>query len=129
MLSSSTLLNLTVTHRGTAHALSLLPDSTLEALQARLEELTNVPPTLQKLLYKGKKQLSAPPEEVTILQAGFRHGTKVQMLGSTLHELGELQAVENYEQKRNRIMKERALKAPTKVCDINSILSHVGFLT
>jgi hypothetical protein len=115
MSSSTAPISLTVTHRGTPHALSLLPESTLEALQARLEELTDVPPSLQKLLYKGKKQVSAPAEEVTISQAGFRDGMKVQMLGSTLNELGELQAVENYQQKRTRIMKERTLKAPTKV--------------
>ncbi|KAF9466160.1 WLM-domain-containing protein, partial [Collybia nuda] len=115
MSSNTTPLNITVAHRGTTHELSLHPDCTLEELQIQLEELTEVPPSLQKLLYKGKKPLSASAGEVTVSQAGLRNGIKVQMLGSTLRELGDLQAVETYEQKRNHILRERALKAPTKI--------------
>ena len=108
-------ISLTVTHRGTAHALTLPPDSTLAALQARLEELTSVPPSLQKLLYKGKNSKATQNAEVTLAQAGFKDGMKVQMLGSTTQELGGLKAVEDQQRKRDQILRERALKAPTKV--------------
>ena len=65
-------MNLTVTFRGTTHPLSVLPDSTLEALQLQLEELTSVPPSLQKLLYKGKKPRISP--DATLEEAGLKDG-------------------------------------------------------
>ncbi|KAF8075149.1 WLM-domain-containing protein [Lyophyllum atratum] len=117
-MSSASSLSFTVTYRGTPHALSLLPDSTLSALQARLEELTNVPPSLQKLIYKGKNLLGSDAQdrdETTLTQAGFKNGLKIQMLGSTSQELTSLQSTESEQRKRERILKERALKAPTKV--------------
>jgi hypothetical protein len=101
-----------VTHRGTQYSLSCLPDSTLALLHTQLEELTSVPPSLQKLLYKGKKTLGY---DATIAQAGIKEGLKVQMLGSTPQEIGGLKATEDEQQKRNHILRERALKAPTKV--------------
>ena len=110
---SSPLISFTVTHRGTPYSLSLLPDSTLSSLHAQLEELTSVPPSLQKLLYKGKKTLG---DDVSIVQVGIRDGLKVQMLGSTPQEISGLKVVEDEQQNRNRIMRERALKAPVKVC-------------
>ena len=110
---SSLLISFTVSHRGTAYPLCLLPDSTIASLHTQLEELTGVPPSLQKLLYKGKKTLG---DEATISEAGIKEGLKVQMLGSTMQEIGGLKAVEDEQQRRNRIMRERALKVPTKVC-------------
>lgn len=114
-MSANTPISLTVTHRGTPYSFSLLPDTTLAALQIRLEELTSVPPSLQKLLYKGKKSSLAADDETTLSQAGFKNGMKIQMLGSTTSELDTLQAVESEQKKRDRILRERALKAPTKV--------------
>ena len=46
-------INLTVTYRGSTHALSVLPDATLAYLYDRLEELTSVRPANQKLIFKG----------------------------------------------------------------------------
>ncbi|KAJ6491579.1 WLM-domain-containing protein [Mycena vulgaris] len=107
-------ISLTVSHRGVQHRLSLLPDSTLADLHATLEELTTVPPSLQKLLYKNSTK--APHDSgVTLQEAGLKEGTRVQMVGSTLQELGGLQAKEAEERKRDRILRERALKAPVKV--------------
>lgn len=112
-MSSPTHISLSVTHRGKLYPLSLLPDSTLQALQAHLEELTSVPPSLQKLIYKGKK-LTHDSAEVTLSQAGITDGIKVQMLGSTTQELGGLKTAEDEQKKKERILRERALKAPTK---------------
>lgn len=107
-------LEFTVSHRGTSYKLSLPRDTSFGALQARLEELTHVSPPNQKLLYKGKKP--STNSEQTIVDAGLKDGVKVQMLGSTGEELGELKRTEDELQRKERIMKERAGKPQTKVC-------------
>jgi len=112
--SSSSSLSFSVSFRGTTHDFSLLPDSTLAELQARLEELTEVPPSLQKILWKGKKVMGNG-EDITLVEAGLKNGTKVQMLGSTAKELSGIKAVENENQRIERIMRERALKPSAKV--------------
>lgn len=111
-------INLTVSHRGENHPLSLLPDATFQALQARLAELTSIPPINQKLLYKGRKANGSSTD--TITQAGFKSGMKVQLLGSTAQELGELHHVESEYQRRERIMRERASKTQPKVCSVTN---------
>ncbi|KAF8997911.1 WLM domain-containing protein [Cyathus striatus] len=108
-------LQLAISFRGNTHKLSISPETTLLELQTQLEELTAVPPSLQKLLYKGKKTARDDAESVTLLQIGLKNGTKIQMLGSTTQELGGLQSVEDERRKRERIMRERAMKAPVKV--------------
>ncbi|OCH85878.1 WLM-domain-containing protein [Obba rivulosa] len=106
-------IELNVSHRGATYKLSLLPTDTLALLYARLEELTGVPPPLQKLLYKGKK-LNTTPDD-TLEQAGLRHGTKLQMLGTRPDELQGLQKTETEHQRRERILRERAARGPVKV--------------
>ena len=113
MTTISEPIEIIVSHRGSQHHLSLLPTDTIALLHARLEELTSVPPSLQKLLYKGKKANLQDTD--TLAQAGLKNGTKVQMLGSTTEELGRTLAAENEHQKKERILRERALKAPVKV--------------
>ncbi|RDB15370.1 hypothetical protein Hypma_004666 [Hypsizygus marmoreus] len=125
-MSSSTPITFTVAFRGTPHALSCLPDSTIAALQARLEELTDVPPSLQKLLLKGKNVVAQNRDETTLIQAGFKNGLKLQMLGSTSRELSSLQSVESEQRKRERILRERALKPQAKLRSTGT--SDVSFL-
>ncbi|KAI8996613.1 WLM-domain-containing protein [Trametes punicea] len=112
MASDRRQISITVSHRGITHPFSLLPDTTVAYLQARLEELTSVPSSNQKLLYKGKKSVS---EDATILDAGLKDGTKVQLIGPTAEELGGLKAVESEHQRKERILRERAQRAPVKV--------------
>ncbi|CAA7265149.1 unnamed protein product [Cyclocybe aegerita] len=110
------LLSLTVSFRGKQHVLSLLPDSTLSALYAQLEELTQVPPPLQKLLFKGKKLTGGSgDQDISLGQAGLKDGTKIQLVAPTPQELEGMRTVENENQRRERIMRERALKAPVKL--------------
>lgn len=111
-------ISLIISHRGIQHRLSVLPDSTLADLHATLEELTTVPPSMQKLLYKNNPK--GAHDDMTLREAGLKEGTKVQMVGSTLQELDGLQVKEAEERKRNRILRERALKAPVKVCTLYS---------
>ncbi|KJA23483.1 hypothetical protein HYPSUDRAFT_54229 [Hypholoma sublateritium FD-334 SS-4] len=113
---SSQPISLSINFRGKPHSLSLLPDCTLAHLQSELDKLTEVPPSLQKLLYKGKKQAGSDiAEEVTISEVGIKNGTKIQMIGSTTRELDSMRAVEDENQRRDRIMRERATKAPVKL--------------
>ena len=112
MASESPTVNLTVTYRGNAHALSVLPDATLAYLNDRLEELTSVRPENQKLIFKGKKNV---PDRSTVLEAGLKDGTKVQLVGPTAEELGDFKSAEDEHQRRERILRERAQRAPAKV--------------
>lgn len=114
MASSNTdMLDFTVSHRSKTYTLSLPPDTPIDTLQTRLQELTSVPNANQKLVYKGKKPSFKGDD--TIAEAGLKNGLKVQMLGSTAEELGEMKQVEDEHQRRERIMKERALKPQAKV--------------
>ncbi|KAL0571435.1 hypothetical protein V5O48_010525 [Marasmius crinis-equi] len=103
-----------VSHKGQNFSLSLLPDSTLALLLERLEELTSIPPPLQKLLYKGSKSTKRD-DSITLAEAGIKDGMKIQVIGTTAQQLDQLKATENEQQRRDRIMKERASKGPTKV--------------
>ncbi|TFK48531.1 WLM-domain-containing protein [Heliocybe sulcata] len=105
-------ISLTVTYRGGAYPLSLLPDETLSALQAQLEALTSVPRTHQKLLLKGRKLAD---ETCTLAQTGLKDGAKVQLLGPTFEEIGGLRKTEDEQAKRERILRERAAKPQAKV--------------
>lgn len=107
-----------INFRGTTHQVSLPPDAPLTRLEARLEELTSVPPSLQKLLFRGKKVQHA--DNVTLAQIGLRDGIKVQMLGSTAQEINSLNVTESEHQRKERILRERALKPQVKVCVIIS---------
>ncbi|KAG6850665.1 hypothetical protein H0H93_010393 [Arthromyces matolae] len=116
--ADNTSLSFTISHRGTLHPFSLLPETTISVLQTQLEELTQVPAHLQKLLHKGKNLLGSDPNArtlTTLVQAGFKNGLKIQMTGSTTQELTSMQSKENEELKRQRILKERALKPQTKL--------------
>lgn len=112
-------ITLTITFRGTSYTVSLPNDAPLSALHSRLELLTSVPPSLQKLIYRGKKiqhrQNDSDTEPPTIIQAGLRDGIKVQMLGSTVEELGQLNAADSAHQRKEQILRERALKPQVKL--------------
>ncbi|KAJ7207974.1 WLM-domain-containing protein [Mycena pura] len=107
-------ISLVVSYRGAQHRLALPSDSTLRDLHNMLEELTSVPPDMQKLLYRNSPK-GGSISDLTLQEAHLKDGAKIQMVGSTLEELGGLQAKEAEERKRDGILRERALKAPVKV--------------
>jgi len=120
------MMEITVTHRGNAHPLSLLPGDTLALLHTRLEELTSVPPPNQKLLYKGKKP--SAQEDATLAQAGLKSGMKVQMLGSTSEELGDMRNAELEREKKEKILRERAAKPQAKLRSTgSSSTAHIKY--
>ncbi|ESK87578.1 zinc metalloproteinase [Moniliophthora roreri MCA 2997] len=114
-MESSNGITVAISHRGQNYSLSLLPDSTLSLLQQRLEELTSIPPSLQKLLYKGSKAKHSNGDDTTLSEAGIKDGTKIQLIGTTPKQLDGLKAEESEQQRKERIMRERAARAPTKL--------------
>lgn len=106
-------ISLSISFRGTTHEVSLPPDAPLTSLGALLEDLTSVPPSLQKLLFRGKKVQHA--DNLTLTQIGLRDGLKVQMLGSTVQEIASLNATTLEHQRTERILRDRSLKPQAKV--------------
>ena len=107
-ISSKDALRLDIAHKGTHYNLSLLPTSTLESLQLQLEELTSVPPHLQKLLYKGKKSVNyEEAKDISLESVGLKDGMKVTMLGSTERELGTMQKVTEEKRRKEEIIAQR----------------------
>ncbi|KAF8654892.1 hypothetical protein AX16_003321 [Volvariella volvacea WC 439] len=105
-----------ISHRGTTHKVLVSPSSPLSEFQNQIHQLTSIPPSLQKLLYKGKKPGKVDgPDEVTVRDVGLKDGIKVQLLGSTIGEIESLHAIEDERRKRERIMRERASKPQAKV--------------
>lgn len=107
-------ISFSVHFRRTIYEVSLPPDAPLTRLEAQLEELTSVAPSFQKLLFRGKWVQRA--DSVTLAQIGLRDGIRVQMFGSTVQEINSLKAIESEHQRRERILRERALKPQVKVC-------------
>ncbi|KAF8555673.1 WLM-domain-containing protein [Imleria badia] len=110
---SAETISFSVSFRGTTHEVSLAPDAPLIRLEALLEELTSVPPTLQKLLFRGKKVHHG--DNLTLAQIGLRDGINVQMLGSTAQEIDSVNVTESDHRRKERILRERALKPQVKV--------------
>lgn len=102
-----------ITFRGSTQALSLRATSTLGELQDLIEEQTNVPPPLQKILYKGRK--GKPGPEMTLEEAGLKDKMKVTLLGSTEEELNQMKTAENEKRRRDEILRVRAERRPPKV--------------
>jgi len=111
------LLVLHVTHRARPYEVELSPDATLADFQAQLENQTNVPPHMQKLLYKGKKAVS--PED-SVQSAGLSNGLKVTLLGNPEKAIEELLGAEKEQKRREEIMKSRAAKARPQVRNTGS---------
>lgn len=107
------MLDFTVSFRGTTHHLTLEPDTPLSELEAQLESLTGVPSGLQKLIFRGKK--AQQQGDVPISELGIKSGLRIQMLGTTTQELDGMKNVENEQQRRERVMRDRATKPQYKV--------------
>ncbi|TFK29575.1 WLM-domain-containing protein [Coprinopsis marcescibilis] len=105
--------DLTVSYRATPYRLSLSPDTPLSTLQTELENLTGVPASLQKLIYKGKRANSE--QDVTLAEAGIKNGMKIQMLGTTVQDLDGMKGVESEQRRREAVLRERATRPQFKV--------------
>ncbi|KAH8091744.1 WLM domain-containing protein [Cristinia sonorae] len=113
--SSSSHITITVTHRGLSHSLAVDPTSLLTDLQQHIEDLTNVPISHQKLLYKGKKTSRHDETQVTLEDFGLKDGVKVMLVGGTKEEVGEMQREEDEAKRKERIDRERRGKPQAKL--------------
>lgn len=112
-------LNVVVTYRGVSHPLSLDPHSTVLDMKLALEALTTVPPSLQKLLYRGKKNVENEAS-ASVEEAGLKDKTRVTLIGSTNEELSQLRTTETESRRREEIMRQRQAKGPTKVASTST---------
>ncbi|KAI0318757.1 WLM domain-containing protein [Amylostereum chailletii] len=117
----SAIVSLKISHLKQNYSLSLLPDDTLALLHSQLEELTSVPASNQKLLYKGKK--SSHGMNTTIRDAGLKNGMKVTMLGHTPEEVGEMHKAEGEQRRIDQIKRERAARGTVRVSSTGSSAS------
>lgn len=94
-----------VSHKGKSYTVQVDLTDTVSSFQAQLEELTSVPVENQKLLFKGKKASAKGDDIIEVF--GLKDGTKVQMLGSTVEEIGGLRAVEDEKKRAEQILRNR----------------------
>ncbi|KAG8835590.1 hypothetical protein FRC17_002182 [Serendipita sp. 399] len=107
------LINLTISHRSQTYQLQLDPSTeTVHDLQQHLWELTSVPIHLQKLIYKGKKNVESSS---SLRDAGIVNGAKITLLGNPESDINQLLDAEKQQQKKEEILRARAAKAPPKV--------------
>jgi len=99
-------ISVVVAHRGVLYPIQLPLPATLADLHAQLQQLTQVPESNQKLIYKGKRALA---------DADLKDGIKLQMLGSTPEQIDAVNVADDEHAKRERIMRDRALKPQVKV--------------
>ena len=100
-----------VSHKGKSYVIKVGLANTVSSFQAQLEELTSVPVENQKLLFKGKK--ASVNDDDTLGVFWLKGGTKIQMLGSTVEEIGGLVAVEDEKKRTEQILRNR--ETQTKV--------------
>lgn len=104
--------HLTISHRSSTYNVTLNADATVHDLQARLNELTAVPPHMQKLLYKGKKTVDS---EMSLGAAGINDGMKITMLGNPESTIGELLDAEKQQKRKEDILRARAAGPAPKI--------------
>ncbi|KAG8935998.1 hypothetical protein FRC03_001208 [Tulasnella sp. 419] len=113
-------MRLSILHRGKSHELSIDSQSTIQDLQGALEELTSVPPELQKILYKGKSLTALGNGLISLQEAGLKDGIKLTLMGSTAEEINKLRNKEAEEQRREDILQRRQARTSAKVRSTSS---------
>lgn len=80
--STSNMLDLTVSHGGQQHQLSIAASATLVELQEALYQATQVAPASQKLIYKGKPLISPSNVSSTLSALNITNGSKLLLIGA-----------------------------------------------
>ena len=83
-------LSFRVTHRKDVLRLSMPPSATVSELHAKLEELTGIPPTMQKVMFKG----GLKDKTKTLADVGIKSGVKMMLVGSKQADIAKLKAAE-----------------------------------
>jgi hypothetical protein len=82
-----------VLHKDKPNTVQIDLTSTFYSFQVRLEEPMSVPVENQRLLFKEKK--ASAKDANTLGGFGLKCGTRVQTVGSTVEEIGDLRAVDS----------------------------------
>lgn len=116
-----------ISHKGKSYAVQVDLTSTVSSFQAHLAELTSVPIENQKLLFKGKKTSAKGDDALEIF--GLKDGTKIQMLGSTVEEIGCLRAVEDEKKRTEQILRNRETQARVRRTSSTSIANPLTVIS
>ena len=114
---------ISISHKGKSYDTQVHLTSTVSSFQAQLKELTSVPVENQKLLFKGKRASAKGSDTLEIF--GLKDGTKVQMLGSTMEEIGSLRTVEDEKKRAEQILRNRETQARVRQTFSASIASYL----
>ena len=75
-----------VTHRKDVLQLSMPPTATVLQLHLKLEELTGIQPTMQKVMFKG----GLKDKTKTLQEVGIKNGVKMMLVGSKQDDVAKL---------------------------------------
>ena len=109
MLTLQKTATVSISYKGKSYNIQVYLESIVSSFQAQLEELTSVPVKNQKLLFKGKK--ASVKGSDTLESFGLKDGTKVQILGPTMEEIGSLRAMEDEKKQTEQILRNREIQA------------------
>jgi hypothetical protein len=79
-----------VTHRKDVLQLSMLPTATVAQLHLKLEELTGIQPSMQKVMFKG----GLKDKTKTLQEIGIKSGVKMMLVGSKNDDVAKLKKAE-----------------------------------
>jgi hypothetical protein len=84
------LLRFRVTHRKDVLQLSMPATATVSQLHLKLEELTGIQPSMQKVMYKG----GLKDKTKTLQEVGIKSGVKMMLVGSKQDDVAKLKKAE-----------------------------------
>ena len=83
-------LSFRVTHRKDVLRLSMPPTATVMELHQKLEELTGIVPSMQKVMFKG----GLKDKTKTLQEVGIKNGVKMMLVGSKQDDVAKLKKAE-----------------------------------
>ena len=127
------MLSLIVAHGGQSYPVELPASSTIEELQARLDDLTSVPIAGQKLIHKGKN-LAAQPPTTLLSSLSIPSGARLLLVGSSpaaasavAADHAALQRRYELSQSRQGVKPRTTAEGGKMVMDFNSLRSSKTF--
>jgi predicted small metal-binding protein len=104
---TSNLMEIIIKHNKDEHKIKISPKATLNDLRKSIQDVTQILPGLQKLMFKGILK----GEDKTLEELGVKPNTRIMVVGSSLHEVMSLSAVPSGEEKK-RLEEEPANTNP-----------------
>jgi hypothetical protein len=121
--ASTVTLKLKIKHGKDLHELEVKETDTIDQLKDRLMDLTNVPPAMQKLMFKGKLEGATQIKDTKL-----KDGSKVMLIGnpiSTLLEVSKNEAEGREESKSVKSDLNESEKTEEPLCDQLPHKTHI----